>query len=196
MGLWPRTCNGASTRANVRGLALCGADLNTCEDLTHEHRNYGEQPQEAPTICARNRGNEGIYPPGGFAGTGYDGGSGLGQCLSGFARGNHDCGNLSCRGNCHGRPAGVEGIAAGRKHCPYRRLHRRVRCRWRDFHHSCFLAFSGLDFFSSRRRLLEIHGVDYGGQHTGGAFHFSSAAGDGGGPGTPVPRIRGRRRNS
>ena len=49
-------------------------------------------------------------------------------------------------------------------------------------------------FFPSS--LLENHRIDHGRQHPRSAVHFPGAKGHGGGPGTAVSGIRGRRRDS
>ena len=67
-------------------------------------------------------------------GLSHDDRAGRGQRLPGIARRDHDRGDLSGRGDCDGGDAGVEGIAARRKHRSYRGLDRRVGRGGRNFH--------------------------------------------------------------
>src|ERR1035441_3123758 len=104
--------------------------------------------------------------------------------------------HLSRGGDRHGYPAADEGLDSGREHGSYDRFDRRVGGRGRGVHHPRVRAFGRLARVRHRARLLEIGGADGGGRHAGNPVRHPAAAGDGGGPGSPVPRIGGRRRDS
>ena len=61
------------------------------------------QRHKAQTVCPREYGDEGIYTPGDIDWPGHVRGSRSCECLSWFARGHHDRGNLSGSSHWHGR---------------------------------------------------------------------------------------------
>src|SRR3984893_6671944 len=138
--------------------------------------------EEARPLRARKDGDEGIYPPCSVAGTLDDDCARCRQCLPWAACRYHDRGYISSGCDCNGGDAGVEGVAAGRKHCPDRGVDwgvGRGRC---DIYDSSVLTSEGVAFVSACGRLLEVHSIDYGGQHSGSAVHFSGTTGHGGRP--------------
>jgi len=75
----------------------------------------------------------------------------------------HHRGNLSRRRDRNGGNARVEGISARRKHCPYRGIDRRVRCRRSYLHVARVSSSQGVAVVPLCRRVLEIHCADHGG---------------------------------
>ena len=96
---------------------------------------------------------------------------------------------VSRRSDCDGGYAGMEGIAARRKYRPNRRLDRRVGSRPRHFHSAGVSSGQSVAIVSFRRRLLEIHRADNGGQHSRRSLHFSGAPRHGRRSRTAFPRI-------
>ena len=133
--------------------------------------------------------DEGIYSARRAARALDDGRSGSGQRLPRLARRHHHRRYVSRRSDCDGGYAGMEGIAARRKYCPNRRLDRRVGRRRSHFHSARVSSGQSVAIVSLRRRVLEIHRADHGGQHSRRALHFSGAPRHGGRSRVALPGI-------
>src|SRR5438445_8821463 len=90
-------------------------------DSTHHLRGVYEhaattecyrRSKKIPALCTRKHGDEGVYPPRSVAGVGHDGGSWRGKRIPGSTCGDHNRRDISRGSDCHGRIAGLEGIAA------------------------------------------------------------------------------------
>ena len=118
------------------------------------------------------------------------------QRLSGSARRHDHRRHLSCGCYRHGGVAPHEGLAAGREHCPNRRLDRRIRGSGRHLHHSGIRDLGRVAGVRLSARLLEIVHPDAGGRCARHSLRHPAASRDGRRSGASFPGVGSRLANS